>query len=86
MWAELLNGALETVGEVATSITTGLVEIERENARQPEVIKAQEPIKARRTDGSTVVAQPVVQPPIDNKTMLIGGGLLLLVAVVMLKG
>ncbi|MCG7546960.1 hypothetical protein [Pseudoalteromonas sp. Of7M-16] len=79
MWQSIIDGTMESLDDFGTSIKNGWAQIQNERARQPEVKKAQEPIKAPRPDGSTKVFQPTVQPPFvfDRNTMLIGGALLL---------
>ena len=59
-------------------------DIEKEKAKQPEVLKKAEPVKGRRVDGSTVVAQPQVQPMFSNQTLMIGGAVVATVVVVIL--
>ncbi|KAF7770083.1 hypothetical protein PCIT_a3038 [Pseudoalteromonas citrea] len=86
MWADLFNGGLEKLGEIGSTITNAYVEIEKEKAKQPEVVKAQEPIKGRQVDGSTVVARPVVQPPLNQNTMIIAGiGVAVLLVILLRK-
>lgn len=90
MFQAAWEGLLEIGGDVGTSLLDAFVEVEKEKARQPETLKSQEPIKGKKVDGSTVVAQPKVQPPVPQnmftpKNMMIAGGALLgVVALVLL--
>ncbi|TMO64436.1 hypothetical protein [Pseudoalteromonas aurantia] len=84
MWADLWDGIVETAGDVGNSVLNAAVEIEKEKARQPDVLKAKEPVKTKLADGTTMVAKPVVAPLINQNTLLIGGGILTAIVVVFL--
>ena len=75
MWQDILRNGLESAGEIGKTIATGLVEVKKEEARQPERMKQVEPIKGKNPDGSTTVAAPRVQAPINQNTLLIGGAI-----------
>ena len=80
MFADLWDGLLEVAGDVGNTVVNAVVEVEKEKARQPETLKQAEPIKGKRVDGSTVVAQPTPQAPASWMTpqnMMIGGGILI---------
>ncbi|WP_435275699.1 hypothetical protein ACMAZF_01305 [Psychrobium sp. nBUS_13] len=93
MWESLLgiaDGLVESVGEGVTQVLDGRVDLEvqklQETRKDPDVLKAVEPVKATRTDGSTIVgdtnkAGEVVAPKpmfmgMDKQTLMIGGGVL----------
>ncbi|TMO75327.1 hypothetical protein [Pseudoalteromonas aurantia] len=84
MWADIWDGITEAASEVGNSVLNAAVEIEKEKARQPEVLKAREPVKSKLADGTTIVAKPVVAPLINQNTLLIGGGILTAIVVVFL--
>jgi hypothetical protein len=99
-WEAIWNGAYETVSENAGKLFDSAVDIytqqEREKAKDPEVLKAIEPVKGTRADGSTIVgatptsAQPTVQGQwvggVDNTVILVGGGIFVTLLVVLLRG
>lgn len=88
MWADLWNDALEIAGDVGNTVVNAVVEVEKEKARQPETLKQAEPIKGKRVDGSTVVAQPTPQAPASWMTpqnMMIGGGIALALILVLTR-
>lgn len=89
MWQGLWDGIVETAGEVGKTFTDAYVEIEKEKARQPEVLKRQEPIKSTAVDGSTRIHQPTVQPPMQvmgGANMLMFGGLALVAVFLLARG
>ena len=75
MWKGILEGGFESLGEIGKTIATGMVEVKKEEARQPERMNQVEPIKGKNPDGSTTVAAPRVQAPISQNTLLIGGAI-----------
>lgn len=96
MWEEFLNfgeGLIESVGEGVTQVIDGKIDLEisrhQEQAKDPEELKAVEPIKGTATDGSTIVGQtpqnaaaqrsmamPDTIMGFDKQTVFIGGGVL----------
>jgi len=96
MWESLMgvaDGLIESIGEGVTEVLDGRIDLEvqkrQETRKDPEVLKAVEPQKAQRTDGSTIVgnapqnvaAQHSVPATstimgFDKQTVLIGGGVL----------
>jgi len=93
MWESLLgvaDGIVESIGEGVTQVLDGRVDLEvqklQETRKDPEVLKSVEPVKATRTDGSTIVgntnkAGEVITPKptfmgVDKQTLMIGGGVL----------
>ena len=88
MWADLWDGALEIARDAGNTVVNAVVEVEKEKARQPETLKQAEPIKGKRVDGSTVVAQPTSQAPASWMTpqnMVIGGGIALALILVLTR-
>ena len=91
MWdflGEFGEGLLESVGEGVTQVIDGKVDLElaqyQEAAKDPEELKAVEPIKGTATDGSTIVGQTPQTTAttatmsdtimgFDKQTVLIGG-------------
>ena len=104
MWESLMgvaDGLLESVGEGVTQVLDGRVDLKvqqlQEHRKDPEVLKAAEPVKAQRTDGSTIVGKTnnegqVLAPNtimgIDKQTLMISGGVLtaLILAVALIAG
>lgn len=93
MWESLVgiaDGLIESVGEGVTQVLDGRVDLEvqklQETRKDPDVLKSVEPVKATRTDGSTIVgntnkAGEVIAPKpafmgVDKQTLMIGGGVL----------
>ena len=82
---EFLSDGLESVsgwyneyvdphlGKIDELLGIGRTAYEQEAAKDPEVLKRAEPVKGRNKDGSTVVAQPSVQMPFSQNTMIFGG-------------
>lgn len=94
MWESLrgvADGLLESVGEGLTEVLDGRIDLQvqklQETRKDPETLKAVEPVKAKRTDGSTIVgntnsAGDVIAPKptimgFDRQTVLIGSGVAL---------
>ncbi|MFT5755403.1 MAG: hypothetical protein ACI9LM_000110 [Alteromonadaceae bacterium] len=87
MWEDLLNfsgDAWEGLSEGAGTVFDGYIALEKakiqEAAKDPEVLKANEPVKGTNTDGSTQTAIPMYRKPfvtgVDDTVVLILGFLL----------
>jgi hypothetical protein len=97
MWEDLLNFGeehWESLSEGAGTVFDGYVSLEKakqqEALKDPEVLKAAEPTKGTRTDGSTIVRQTLVQKPfitgVDNTVVIVAGSLLAVALLFVLKG
>lgn len=85
MWeflGEVGEDLWESVGEGVTEVIDSKLGLEvaktKEQRKDPEVLKAVEPVKAKRTDGSTIVAAKPTTTVlgIDKQTLMVGGGVL----------
>ena len=93
MWESLWGvgaGLVESIGEGVTEVLDSRVNLEvqklQETRKDPEVLKAAEPIKATRTDGSTIVGTTtqsgLAVPATDmimgfeKQTVMIAGGVI----------
>jgi len=88
-----IGEAIDYVGDGITETVDGFVSVDtpevKEQRKDPAVLKAAEPQKGQRTDGSTIVAARAPQgsavSPImgfDQTTLMIGGGILVALLVV----
>jgi len=100
MWEDLLKfgeGAWESVSEGVTQYVDGAIDLQltkqSEQAKDPDVLKAAEPEKAKRTDGSTIVApmsatatRQTLVTGVDNTVVLVGGVVVVALLLMLARG